>query len=505
MIGFLVVLLVVDLLLLVYLNRKPICFESNLVEQIDWISTDSSSKTVYNCEAHRKVPISKVFIERMDDIQKRIALLEGHLKSGFLPLIPTKIVIQEGVQQLVQVSSDQITIGEGAFFGREELTLEKAYLKSWIQQYQKGHGLGILRLEVLTQFLMANLGIHDRNYRQWQMVLGQWPQLATSWSGYCQSPVKDESFTNLCISPSFEKRAESLAPFTLHFWFAQKLWQSFQVLSVKEQMQFFKKLNSFIEVLSAAAEVSIDEMTLEELDAFSRQEIIHWRASFERLGFNDWGWNFASKVLSDLDAHKDSLGRVDLLMKKDRSWTTDELLSLQKIAVEEVNYRIVAENYEGLRAFPWLTPTRPEAFPELKAQNLVWITCEWPKVADLLEIRRKAEKVIVVQECEEKAAPLLVASLLHRGLQFFSLDNKDSKFIQLNLESLAYLVGRDSSLLKKRMIIVPPGKKDKNFISEKAGWKSVLWNQRYRAYEVHSTIEVIEWFKLPENTWPDFE
>lgn len=504
MIAFLVILLVVDLLLLAYLNRKPICFESALFNELEWVFPDGQTAKVYNCEANRKVPLTKVFIEKLSEIQKRLSQLDSELRANFLPTSPIKLSIHDGPAELLQIASDHLIVSESAFFNKE-LLLEKAFLKAWLQQSQKGAGLGLLRAEILTHFLMWNLGMTEKVYRQWQAVLGQWPQLATSWSGYCQSSIKDESYASICLTPSFAKRAEALTPFSLNFWLAQKLWQSFQVLSVKEQMEFFKKMHQFVEVLSSSEAEPLAEMNLLEIDQFARTEAQRWQIAFERIGFNDWGWNFSSKVASDLEAHRTSLGRIDLLVKKDRAWTADELLALQKIAIEEVNYRLMAANSEGLWGFPWLTPIREEAFPEVKAQNVVWITCEWPQVSELMEMRSHADKVILVQECSDKVQPIFVAGLLHRGIQFFSLDNKDSKFILLNLEALDYLVAREPSLLKKRLVTHEQAANKKNFLAAKASWTSALWNPKYRAYEVSATIDVVEWFKLPENVWPDFE
>ena len=183
----------------------------------------------------------------------------------------------------------------------------------------------------------------------------------------------------------------------------------------------------------------------------------------------------------------------------------DELLSLQKLSIEETNYRLVAENPEGFWSLPWLTPISLKVFPELQVQNFIWISCEWPSIKDLMAWRARSKKVILAQVCEDKKLPVLVASLLHRGFQFFSLDNKDLNVILVNLEGLEYLVKRDPNLLTKKVVTDRPSGKKSHFLSTIAGWKSALWNTKYRAYEVHATIDVVEWFKLPENVWPNFQ
>ncbi len=504
MMAFLIGLLVVDLILLAFLTRKPICIESSLLSQMEWVFPDGQTAVTYNCQANIKVPLSKVFIEKLAEIQRRINQFESVLKTNFMPQQPIKLIVHSGAAELIRVSSDTIEVSEEIFL-KKDWCLERSYLKSWIQQSQKGHGLGLLRLEVLTDFLMWNLGVRDKTYLQWQMVLGQWPQLATSWSGYCKSSLKDESFASLCMSPSFSKRAEALTPFSMSFWIAQKLWQAFQVLSVTEQIDFFKKIGRFIEALSQSDEVALSEMTLSEMDGFARMEADVWKGAFERVGFREWGWNFAAKINNDLDAHPNCFVRVDLLVQRSGSWTSDELHEFQTLALEEVNYHIMAENDEGLWSFPWLTPIKPDAFPALKAQNLLLITCEWPTVEDILEMQQRSDKVIVVQECSETPSPLIFSGLLHRGLQFFSLDNKDVKFVMLNIEALQFLVGRDESLKKKKLVTKVQTPDNKNYLATKANWSSALWNQKYRAYEVQATIDAVEWFKLPENVWPDFE
>jgi hypothetical protein len=503
MMILLITILVVDLGLLAYLTRKPICIESSLIYELEWVFKNGNKVRAYNCDAKINVPLSKVFIEKLPELQRRISQLEGLLKTNFIPIQPVRLSLHEGNSQNLQVSADSVNMSDQSFFSGD-LLLERSYLKSWVQQFQKGQGLGILRLEVMTHFLMWNLGVQDQIHRHWQTLLGQWPQLATSWSGYCKSPVRDEAYEMLCLSPSLQKRAESLTPFSLNYWLAEKLWQSFQVLEVREQIEFFKKMGTFIQALSASDEVLLSEMTLEELDGFARTEADVWKSALDQVGFQDWGWNFTSKIASELDAYNHSLGRVDVLLHRKAPWTAQELHDLQSLALVETNYRIMAENDEGLWSFPWIAPIEPEAFPALKAQNMIWISCEWPTVEELLAQQEKASKVIVVQECNENPEILILAGLLHRGLQFFSLDNKDTKFVVVNLEALKFMLNKEISLSKRQLVSNLQTKESKNYLSTLASWKSALWNQKYRAYEVQATVDIIEWFKLPENVWPDF-
>ena len=193
MMVFLVALLVVDIGLLLFLTRKPICIETVLFNQMEWVFNNGEKVTSYNCQTNLKVPLNKIFIEKMGDIQRRLSQIDTTLKVNFLPVHPIKLTIFESASQLLQVSADSVVISESLFF-RKDWYLERSYLKAWVQQFQKGHGLGLLRLEVLTQFLIWNLGIQDKSNQQWFPILNQWPQMATSWSGYCQSPIKDEAY-----------------------------------------------------------------------------------------------------------------------------------------------------------------------------------------------------------------------------------------------------------------------------------------------------------------------
>lgn len=501
---FLIGLLIVDLFLLAYLNRKPICIEATLLSEMEWVEANGQSSFVYSCEANVETRFSKVFFEKLAEIQRRIVPFERLLKGHFKPIHPIRLVIHEGPSDQLKVSSDVIVMNQSLFFERSWL-LEKAFVKAWLQQFQKGHGLGLLRLEVLTHLLVWNLGIREKVMQSWEPLLGQWPQFATSWSGYCQSPVRDIAYLPLCMSPSLTKNAEAFTPFSTNFWLGQKLWQSFQVLSVAEQLEFFKKIDRLVETLSDSEELPLSEMSLTELDGYSRSEADVWRHALEQIGFRDWGWNFVSKVTGDLDAYSNSLARADLYIQKNTAWTSEELLQLQQFALEETDYRLVAENDEGLWTFPWLTPVKSEALPYLKTQNLILVTCRLPTVEELLENQKRSDKIIVVQTCDENPPALIYSGLLHRGLQFFSLDNKDAKFVVINLEALRFLVDRDSSLLKKSLFFDLQVPEKKNNLAQWAGWTSALWNSKYRAYEVQATIDVVEWFKLPENVWPDFK
>jgi hypothetical protein len=270
-------------------------------------------------------------------------------------------------------------------------------------------------------------------------------------------------------------------------------------------MTYFSKMSQFVSALSEGESQSLAEISLIEMEVYARREADIWKAALERIGFRDWGWNFASKVKGELDANKDSLGQIDLFIKTERNWSAEELRELQDFAIKEVNYRIVGDTPMGLWSFPWIVPLKVETFPSLKAQNLVLSTCEMPTLDDLLALKAYADKVILVKDCEPNPKPLIYSGLLHRGLQFFSLDNKDTQFIQINLEALQFLVQRDLGLRSKKLVLVSQTSDRKNKLALIAGWSSVPWNPKYRAYEVNATIDLVEWFKLPENIWPDLE
>jgi hypothetical protein len=136
--------------------------------------------------------------------------------------------------------------------------------------------------------------------------------------------------------------------------------------------------------------------------------------------------------------------------------------------------------------------------------NFIYLTCEWPSVKTILDFQEHADKVIIVKSCPEEPVRPIYSGLLHRGLQYFSLDNKDINFVFVNIEALRFLIKQDESLRDKKLGVFSQANGRKNYLAEKANWVSALWNQRYRAYEVQATVDTVEWFKLPENTWPDF-
>lgn len=499
----LLLLLVADLILLAFITRKPLCVETSLISEIEWISSEGAKSLLFSCESKNPPTPEKVVIERHEELQRRLGQLENLLKTQFVPVLPLKLQVHEGGASMLQIASDRIVISEELLFNKKWI-FERAYLKSWLQQMQKGSGLGLLRLDIMSYFLMWNLGVRDIFDENWQNILKQWPSLATTWSGYCASPIMDEAYLSLCIAPSFTKKAELFTPLTLGFWMSLKLWQSFQALSVSEQMSFFTALPLFITELSKAEDIPLSDMTLAELDQFARKEAEVWKQPLEKINFASLGSTFNLKLAGDLDTSSENLGKVDLFLKKNNEWSTQELQDLQNLAFQELSYRVLAENQEGIWSFPWLAPINSKAIPSVRSQNLIYITCELPSVHDILDLQEHAEKVYVVQNCINEPIKIIYSGLLHRGLQFFSLDNKDIKFVYINIEALRFLIKRDNSLKDKKLGFFSQGNDRKNYLAEKANWVSALWNQRYRAYEVQATVDVVEWFKLPENTWPDF-
>jgi len=501
--GFLLILLVVDLALLAFLTRKPLCVESTFIDEVEWITSEGSKTSLFNCKSTNKIPAEKVFIEKHDELQKRISQLDNLLKTNFKPILPIKLTIQGGGSTVLQFASDVVVIGEELLFNKKWI-LERAYLRSWLQQFQKGQGLGLLRLDIMSYFLMWNLGVHDQYDENWQTLLKQWPLMATTWSGYCSSPLKDEAYTTLCVQPAFNKKAEGLIPLTLSYWMAFRLWQAFQALPISDQMGFFNSIQKFIEVLSLSEDSPLNEMSLSEMETFVRKETDIWKLSLEKVGYSSYGSTFHIKIISDLDSSNKDPGKVDLFIKKDSEWNPKEIEGFQNLVFHELNYRILTENPDGFWSFPWLSPIDLKSIPSVRALNFIYLTCEWPTVKSILDFQEHADKVFIVQSCPDEPANPIYSGLLHRGLKYFSLDNKDIKFIYINIDALRFLMKSDEKLRNKKLGAFLQTNGRKNYLADKANWTSALWNQQYRAYEVQATIDTVEWFKLPENTWPDF-
>ncbi len=503
MMSFLILLLIVDLTLLAFITRKPLCFESTFVDKIQWMNQEKSTTTFYNCNSKNKIPAEPIFIEKHEDLQKRLSQLEGLLKANFKPILPIAVTIQSGGSSVLQFSSDSVVIGEDLFFNKKWI-FERAYLKSWLQQFQKGQGLGFLRLDVMSDFLMWNLGVRDQHDESWQSILKQWPLMASTWSGYCSSSIKDEAYTSLCLEPSFTRKAEFFMPLSLNYWLSFKLWQAFQALPMGDQIGFFNSIPKFIEMLSLTEDTPLNELTLTEMESFVREEASLWRSILEKTGYSSFGATFQMKLASELDMASSNLSKVDLFIKKDNDWSPLELQNFSHLAFQEMKYRVLTETPEGLWSFPWMAPINGKALPSIRALNFVFLTCEWPNVKALLDFQEHADKVIVIQSCPDEPISVIYSGLLHRGLQFFSLDNKDVNFVYVNIEALRFLIKRDEKLRDKKLGAFLQTNGRQNYLAELANWSSALWNQKYRAYEVHATVDAIEWFKLPENTWPDF-
>lgn len=505
LILFLLFLLVIDLILLVFISRKPICFESSLVSQIEWVNeNESTSAVVYHCNYQKLPSEENIIYEHIDEIQKKLAQSENLLKSNFKPMRPIRLKIKEGEFGFIQSSPDLLAMDQKNFFSKS-LLFERGYLKTWLQQFQESPGLGFYRLEVFTNFILWSLGVNGHFDLQWQNILTRWPLMGTSWSGYCKSPVKDDIYSQLCLNKTINQSAELMMSLPTAFWISLKLWQSFQLLPLADQIKFYKSIGPFIENLSQAESAPITETTLKEIEKFIKSEINIWRQAFEKMGYKEWGSNFEAKVNIDLESASGNLGRVDVLLKKTGAWTVNELNSYQILSLQEANYRIMGLNDEGIWSFPWLAPIKPSAFPSIKSEYLIWLSCDWPYVQDILDLQEHSDKLIFVHECNEKAKHIILSGLLHRGLQFFSLDNREIEFIQINIEALRFLMKLDPILRDKKLGSFQQVNERKNYIASKTNWSSALWNEKYRAYEVQGTIDVIEWFKLPENTWPDFE
>jgi hypothetical protein len=502
LIIFLFSLIFLDLLILSFINRKSLCIQSSWIEDVVWYYSEADSYSVKSCDSKIKTLYKEEIADSIQTLNEHIIKVEKKLKGLGVLVRGFRVHVLSYSSNFMQIHGNELMISANLITEQNGETLNRGLVKSWILQQQKSAGLDIFRLEALTSLFVSLSELKTEQNLQWvNWVQDSIFHVASNFS-WCNSPLKQVEYDSLCLE--FEKQnltgGFSYLPSAL--WFAKKIQEVYNKLSLESRLEFLKNFPLLIDKLSANQSENKGLLSLSDVVVFLRKEILVWSDGFKALSLIE----FSDQLLKSYQAEEDKLNSywegLDFIFYQEADWSAAQIKRFQQLAIEETNHKIIGLNAKGLWLWPFVG-AQPESSLDFKinAKYVIYQSCEVPQVKSLLQMKW-SDRILWVQNCEQEPKPIVFNGFLHRGIQYFSLDNADLKFISFYLPALNYLISKNPKIIDS-VFALKPMKDQQNRLAELASWKAALWKAEFRAYEVSSAISVIDWFKLPDGTWPE--
>ncbi len=531
---FIFSLIILDLIILSFINRKSLCVQSHFVNEVSWYSkskpntestyspflqSEPSDFTVFSCNTKKKVLYNDEYVDNLNKINYRLSKLESKiatlsdLKKINLNL---SIHIYKNINLFLKINSNEILISEDLLTDEKSDEFSRAIIKSWVFYNQRNLGLNLFRLETTTDLLMRIFklnNVSDENIK-WQNLIER-PKFifsGASFASWCQSPLMQVEYESICSEDIIKSGAAiSLSSLSIVKWFSNLLYNAFTEIKVEDQIYFYKQLAFLIEELSEQVgfldplqKDSIDFNSVSEQKKFINTEIINWINKSEKIGLKNFSQQLERMRLKLEIPLNEKTQNLDFIFYQSKPFSKQQIEAFNYLTFIESDYSFLGLTNEGFWFWPFIGFHGESVYDiPLQAKYIIYQSCELPTVQSLLGFQRWTQRVLWVQDCDLKDNHLALHGFLHRGIQYFSLDNAKVNFMLLFLPSLNYLIQKNKKISHGAFAFKSMRENPTNYLAELAGWTTPLWNHKARAYEVKSTIGLVEWFKFTNDFWPE--
>jgi hypothetical protein len=498
---FLFVLIMLDLLILSFINRKSLCIQSSWIDAVVWHFSEEETLNIYACDDKIKTLYNEDIADNVQTLNEHIIQVEKKLKGLGALVRGFRVHILNQSNNFMQIHGNELTLSANLISEQNGEALSRGLIKSWILQQQKAAGLDLFRLEALTNLLLSLSEIKLEQNLEWV----DWAESSifhgASNSAWCNSPLKQVEYESLCFEFEKQNANGGFSYIPLSLWFTKKIKVVYNQLSLENRLLFLKQFYLLIETLSLRPSENKGLLSLSDVTLYIRNETLAWSECFKAVNLPE----VSEQLLKAYQYEEDNLSSywdsLDFIFYQEADWSSEQIKRFQDLVLVEKNHKVIALNSKGFWLWPFVGAHSESSLDfKIKAKYIIYQSCEVPKVKDLL--LKWSDRILWVQNCETKPKPIVFNGFLHRGLQYFSLDNANTKFISFYLPALNYLISKNSRV-KDSVFALKPMQDQQSRLAELTSWKSALWNPQYRAYEVSSAIAVIDWFKLPDGTWPE--
>lgn len=489
-------------LILIYLNQKPLCIDSRLVERVDIFFGDRVERA-YRCQLQRHVPYSSEFIKIERDLTEKLGRVERFFSLlGDLEKKPVLHIQYDKALQF-KMQSGHIFIGRDLLLAEGQL--EKAFLRYWIQEKSR---LVFAHTELFEEvfsdlmlFALKNeLQILDpQSLAVTELGTSRWPYMLKSLQAYCHSPWKRGEHYESCTKVNSRTDLEnsvaemSLRPFLADIWI-----KAYENLNLRDKRLFLRGLQAVLaqsdsalpkqKDLKVATTLSLAIDAIKNVNATFMSKELSQSSHFKKFSYsleNSLYQHGFDKQYAT--AHFNFLFEVPKRLNSN----SPELRQLSQMALENPMLQIAVKDQKNIWLLPSSFPIAVKSFGEIKASRLVVEKCSDTSFAEIFAYSEMAEKLLLVENCQNNQ--MNWQSYVHDGAQGFAQTHKGISFIQLHLPSL---------LMKKNDL--PAGHRIRDFLAfsdipkKSFGWVDAGWQESLEAFKPRGAIDGVEWFRLTE-------
>ena len=474
----------------VYLDRRPVCINSKVVERIDRLGS-GGTETAWRCSYNRDVTFSGYLNREMPSLQSRLSSVEDGLWRMEPFTEALRIVIYKPRPWLFSLQGNVLYIGEDMI--KVPGMLERGVVKAWLRERETVDWSENLLEETQTDLVLSSLGI--------ALPAGgetRWPAVLLDGKAYCASPWRWAEHYESCLSAPKHWENQSWLP-SLRPLLSKAITTAWRDQSLTARLRAFHHLGDWTRAAGSnpvpefsvrplagaiAAVSTLNQLLSKSAAKVSDSAISNTAAAFTRelhqLGFRDAD----SRI--DLDV---------LLMAGEKLSEEDTLLkSMASFAEHHGGLKIAVKDAGGLWLLPQLQRIPLTELGNIRATRAAIMRChDFNFDFDyVLSFEVLADQLLVTDACA-KDAPAM-NSWIAGGVEAFGRAQRDLRFIQFHLPSLAARrasIGGTrevSNLIQRRDI------EDPVFVN--LGWQRIEWSEAVGAYRPQAYVDAIEWFRV---------
>lgn len=489
--------------------KKPLCIDSTVVQKIDRVTTEgktTKTETAFSCQAGKAVEYStelESYVSKISiPLDKTTALLNS-IKPFKQRL---QISIREDRPLMFQVIRNKISIGSS--FVNIDYHLSRAVIKSWIAENKNSMKVDTTLFdESLTDFLLYVLTGKvelEEPTDKIRTKLGsvKWPQVIKSAKGYCMSAWKYAEHTEACSQDFEENNSDAeAAVYSLRPLLTSSIVGSYNELSMKQKSNLVQNIPTILSGMNLASEKIIESMLIDSnplhngmlnINKFTDlilSSTLESRGSIYQL-YTGITQHLQQYGVSDsfAEAYFDYMIEFNGKLNDHSAFYKSLALS----AARNPEVQVAVKDANSIWILPSKTALPIKVFNQIKARQIVFMGCDNPKNIHVEQFFQKAEKLMLVNECDQKVE-YNFDSLFRDGIKGFIGKNHKFNFVQLHVPSLE-MIRNDLTpsqnffeLVKTRDI------SRKEF--KTLGWSKIQWKKDLHAYRPEAVIEAIEYFR----------
>lgn len=494
---------------LVLILKKPLCIDSTVVQKLDRITAEggvTKTETAFSCHLSRDVNYSselESYTSRLvAPLEKTTALLNS-IKPFKQRL---QVSIREDRPLMFQVNNNKINIGSS--FVNIDYHLNRAVIKSWIAENKNSMKLDTTLFdESLTDFILyvltGKVELEDPSDKiRTKLGSVKWPQVIKSAKGYCMSAWKYAEHAENCVNDFEDKNSDAeAAVYSLRPLLTSSIVGSYNELSMKQKSHLIQSLPTILANMNLGSEKIIESMLVDSNPLHNGMLNIN---KFTDLILSSTLETRGSiyQLYTGITQHLQQYGVTDTFaeayfdyMIEFNGKLSDQspfYKGLAQAAVNNPEVQVAVKDQSSIWILPSKTALPIKVFNQIQARQIVFMGCDNPKNNHVEQFFQKAEKLMLVNECDQMV-DYKFDSLFRNGIKAFIGKNHKFNFVQLHVPSLE-MIRNDLApsqnffeLVKNRDI------SRKEF--KTLGWSKIQWKNDLHAYRPEAVIDAIEYFR----------